>query len=1466
MSLVPRRGAVAGLLVLIAAAAQPPSVTVLGIVALVPAFGSRSPVHLQTLGQARCPLFVVSAADCEPSSVVSGSRSLVMSASSHPEPPGHHPQSSTPESHRRPVDSLASSPIRIPPPVHAHTNTTIHITDPEGLIFATPASRPHSLPSSLDPPSSLPAAFLLQDRPADGHDQRGWPGRFDHRPLPSDEYSDMTDSEFDEDPNYAIKNSLNRLRFLNDRSSESQVPTTSADEDFDVISAVSSPAKSARLDHDSDTSPAKESPSTGPPIGPSASSQDIAPSSHSPDKKGFFAKVKYKTKKLLDKTAEKHAKKSHSRHSPTQSEGILPEARQASQPACAPRDAASRGEADPTKPLSAPPSSTVLDTASGLGPGPRPESGLESGPESGPGSTPDQDRQRHAGTAKPAALAAAAVSGAQAPGSALLPQPSKSTLNSWTTAIASKTSAEVSSVFSSTSSSTAVSHGLAATFVKGGDKKFSYPANRPLPNLLGKEVGGGLVLVQEIRCIAKEASAELLPGVAPVESKTTKEPATESVQQAGASGWSGILSHSHPGSDGAASSTTPGHEISVMRFSDNGLLLAAAGKLGIIWIWEVCGRDQSASPVPHPASRPETKARPNRPVFARSHSDVAPRGLQMVEHDGPAVAGKAAAGAGAGASADVPPPVFKPTPVRIFAGHGSDILDLAWSRNNFLISASSDGQVRLWHPQEPSPLCIFEHPDAVSAVRFHPIDDRYFVSSCADRKIRVWSLVEKKVKFWNEMIFLDSSVTALCFNLAGDLVICGSDQGDLVFFEFNGLKYHTQIEVKALSRSRSVRGGKRIIGIERIPNRTLEQKIMAKYQGTKLVAALNQEPDPQIVLEDEKILVTSSDSRVRIYNLRDKSLFQKFKGSEHRSASSRASCSWNGRYIVSGSDEKAIYIWNTCLDENSALQTVHLHSPLHSTTASSSSGSALFGGLMGWHLDNQTKYILKLSGLEEPVLCTAFAPSGTRVYLEQSRLRRGLLPAEADAPMDQVYSQILVSVDASGLMRVYESENSLGPMFSPTASVSMGKSSGTSTGSSILRGLARTPTIPTKSTGISSDLAGDLHIHSAAQPDRYPGPSPSNAPNKAQSVLLTLPTSSTGLAKSSSVHMVQNPTDVSFLPRTLTSAQSISSISSGDLVSRPPLSGMGSTTATLSRDSGLRPRTSLGSGRQSTTGPSGRASLSSQIPEPPPSSLQEGAASGRGSPTHLAQRERRVSAGASTSAALALAHGATSVTSLASATRDASTTSRAGSLTTAAESATSTARRLAAPSDSDGLHHARSGTDAFPDRTAPRSIQRGPSEIEIPTHQRSSSGFEPIVTRQRSHSHSIVMSIKSLTERLASPRSSQTQREIPVAIKEGSSGSVSSSAEQRAESVPIDASAPSALLATLGAHPTNDGRPKAKSLQAESSPALSSGPTEAEADDEGGLVCSSCGGDSFTVLKSGRMKCLRCGYLTSLPK
>jgi WD40 repeat protein len=139
--------------------------------------------------------------------------------------------------------------------------------------------------------------------------------------------------------------------------------------------------------------------------------------------------------------------------------------------------------------------------------------------------------------------------------------------------------------------------------------------------------------------------------------------------------------------------------------------------------------------------------------------------------------------------------------------------------------------------------------------------------------VRLWSIKSKKLVNWNQIP--DETVTALSFTQNGSVLVAGTLKGNLVFFEVDGLKSSTQISI--------TKNESKITGISFMP-----------------FAADN----------EEKLLISSADSRIRIINVRDKSLYRVYKGLELKNGGSFATFSYYGEFIIAAGEDRYVTIWD----------------------------------------------------------------------------------------------------------------------------------------------------------------------------------------------------------------------------------------------------------------------------------------------------------------------------------------------------------------------------------------------------------------------------------------------------------------------------------------------------------------------------------------------------------------------------
>ncbi|KAI5057099.1 hypothetical protein GOP47_0027114 [Adiantum capillus-veneris] len=300
-----------------------------------------------------------------------------------------------------------------------------------------------------------------------------------------------------------------------------------------------------------------------------------------------------------------------------------------------------------------------------------------------------------------------------------------------------------------------------------------------------------------------------------------------------------------------------------MKFSLDGCYLATAGQDKVVKVWEVFVHNSRSSGSP--MSSGELNIIP----------DMSPDSGIVQRHSESKRSNKSLSGR-KDVTSQLPSLFMLSENAKCtFVGHNEDILDLSWSPSQSLLSSSMDKTVRLWNISSKSCLKIFTHNDYVTCIQFHPLDPGHFISGSLDGKVRIWCIQEPQVIDW---VDLQEMVTAACYTPNGQGAVVGSYKGTCRFYKTPGnkLQLDTTFEVRDPKTKRSQ--GKKITGFQFVP-------------GDKM-----------------KILITSNDSRIRVYNGTE--IGSKFKGFRNSKSHISASFSRNGRFIVSASEDSRVCIWS----------------------------------------------------------------------------------------------------------------------------------------------------------------------------------------------------------------------------------------------------------------------------------------------------------------------------------------------------------------------------------------------------------------------------------------------------------------------------------------------------------------------------------------------------------------------------
>ncbi|NXM37487.1 AHI1 protein, partial [Gymnorhina tibicen] len=224
--------------------------------------------------------------------------------------------------------------------------------------------------------------------------------------------------------------------------------------------------------------------------------------------------------------------------------------------------------------------------------------------------------------------------------------------------------------------------------------------------------------------------------------------------------------------------------------------------------------------------------------------------------------------------------------LREFYGHLNIVYDLCWSKDNqYLLTASSDGTVRMWkiEMKAASAVRVFPHPSFVYTAKYHPIADSLVVTGCYDSVIRIWNANVKEIhgQLLQELDGHKSFINTLCFDAEGHHMFSGDSSGLIIVWD--------------------------------TPVKGSSQHLFQHWKINKEIKENDIKGTPINHLEvhpnGRRLLIHAKDSTLRIMDLRILAA-KKYIGATNYREKIHSTLTPCGTFLFSGSEDGKAYVWN----------------------------------------------------------------------------------------------------------------------------------------------------------------------------------------------------------------------------------------------------------------------------------------------------------------------------------------------------------------------------------------------------------------------------------------------------------------------------------------------------------------------------------------------------------------------------
>ncbi|OMJ70080.1 hypothetical protein SteCoe_32020 [Stentor coeruleus] len=216
-------------------------------------------------------------------------------------------------------------------------------------------------------------------------------------------------------------------------------------------------------------------------------------------------------------------------------------------------------------------------------------------------------------------------------------------------------------------------------------------------------------------------------------------------------------------------------------------------------------------------------------------------------------------------------------PFEIYTGHTYTVTDLCWSANSlYFLSSALDGMVYKWSIAQKTPQTLYKHNLEVICISIHPQSQDLFFTGCKDNRVRIWNMNISRIDC---DIVLESEITTGTFSPNG-LLIIGLTIGICNILTYNCFSKTLQVVYRVDCRNKHgpKSSGRKITGID--------------------------------FVDDNLFLVSSNDSRIRLFTTENFEIKQKYKGLKNENSKIVATYGKNSGHVISGSENGNVYIWN----------------------------------------------------------------------------------------------------------------------------------------------------------------------------------------------------------------------------------------------------------------------------------------------------------------------------------------------------------------------------------------------------------------------------------------------------------------------------------------------------------------------------------------------------------------------------